>query len=73
MVRSANLLKEVDPDKPTGLKALVASLHFSKHAQEMIQQAGLSWTASRLLSAMGLMTIPGAGHRPDGRGTCFSG
>ena len=27
----------------------------------MIQQAGLNWTASRLLSAMGLMTIPGAG------------
>jgi tight adherence protein B len=61
VVTVANLLKEIEPDKPTGMKALVASLQFSKHAQEMIQQAGLSWTVSRLLSAMGLMTIPGAG------------
>jgi tight adherence protein B len=61
VVTVANLLKEIEPDKATGLKALVASLHFSRHAQEMIQQAGLNWTASRLLSAMGLMTIPGAG------------
>jgi tight adherence protein B len=61
VVTVANLLKEIEPDKPTGLKAVVASLHFSRHAQEMIQQAGLSWTVTRLLSAMGLMTIPGAG------------
>jgi tight adherence protein B len=61
VVTVANLLKEIEPDKATGLKALITSLHFSKHAQEMIQQAGLNWTASRLVSAMGLMTIPGAG------------
>ena len=61
VVTVANLLKEIEPDKATGMKALVASLHFSRHAQEMIQQAGLSWTVTRLLSAMGLMTIPGAG------------
>lgn len=61
VVTVANLLKEIDPDKPTGLKAIFAQLHFSHHAQEMIQQAGLNWTASRLMSAMGLMTIPGAG------------
>jgi tight adherence protein B len=61
VVSVANLLKEIEPDKPTGLKAIVGQLHFSKHAQEMIQQAGLNWTASRLISAMGLMTIPGAG------------
>lgn len=61
VVTVANLLKEIDPDKPTGLKAIVGQLHFSRHAQEMIQQAGLTWTASRLISAMGLMTIPGAG------------
>jgi len=61
VVTVANLLKEIEPDKQVGLKALVRSLQFSKHAQEMIQQAGLNWTATRLLSAMGLMTIPGAG------------
>jgi tight adherence protein B len=61
VVTVANLLKELEPDKATGLKALIGSLHFSKHAQEMIQQAGLNWTATRLISAMGLMTIPGAG------------
>jgi tight adherence protein B len=61
VVTVANLLKEIEPDKPTGLKALITSLHFSRHAQEMIQQAGLNWTATRLISAMGLMTIPGAG------------
>ena len=60
VVTVANLLKELEPDKPTGFKAIVGSLHFSRHAQEMIQQAGLTWTATRLISAMGLMTIPGA-------------
>jgi len=61
VVTVANLLKEIEPDKAQGIKAIVSSLHFSKHAQEMIQQAGLTWTATRLISAMGLMTIPGAG------------
>ena len=27
----------------------------------MIQQAGLNWSSSRLLTAMGLMMIPGVG------------
>src|SRR5580692_9258281 len=57
----ANLLKDIDPDAPTGLKALIAKLHFSRHAQEQIQQAGLNWSASRLLIAMGLAMIPGLG------------
>jgi tight adherence protein B len=67
-----HLLKEVDSAKQTGFKALVRSLHFSRHAQEMIQQAGLQWTAARLLSAMGLMTIPGAaiGYMVGGPGIC---
>jgi tight adherence protein B len=60
VVTVANLLKEIEPDKPTGLKAVVQSLQFSKHAQEMIQQAGLNWTPTRLISAMALMTVPGA-------------
>lgn len=61
VVSMTNLLKEIEPDKQTGLKALVTSLQFSRHAEEMIQQAGLNWTATRLISAMGLLTIPGAG------------
>src|SRR5436853_7756392 len=52
VVAVANLLKEIEPDKATGIKAIVRSLHFSKHAAEMMQQAGLNWTVSRLLSAM---------------------
>src|ERR1035441_9846481 len=55
----SNLLKEIDSDKPTGLKRLLVSLQFSKHAEEQIQQAGLNWTASRLMTAMALMIIPG--------------
>jgi tight adherence protein B len=60
VVAMANLLKEIEPDRRTGFKALLKSLHFSRHAQEMLQQAGLQWTATRLIAAMGLMTIPGA-------------
>jgi tight adherence protein B len=58
-VSVSNLLKEIDSDKPTGLKRLMVSLQFSKHAEEQIQQAGLTWTASSLMTAMALMTIPG--------------
>jgi tight adherence protein B len=58
-VSVSNLLKEIDSDKPTGLKRLAASLQFSKHAEEQIQQAGLTWTANRLMTAMALMVIPG--------------
>src|SRR5215471_735493 len=57
VVTMTSLLKEIEPDKPTGLKAVLASLHFTKHAQEQIQQAGLNWTASKLVTAMGLMVI----------------
>jgi tight adherence protein B len=61
VVSVGNLLKEIDSDKPTGLKRLFASMHFSKHAEEMIQQAGLNWSSSRLLTAMVLLMIPGVG------------
>src|SRR4051812_1290504 len=75
VIAIANLLKEIEPDKRTGVKALVQSLHFSRHAQEMIQQAGLQWTATRLISAMGLMTIPGAaiGLMAGGPAGCVGG
>jgi tight adherence protein B len=57
----ANLLKDIDPDQPTGFKALLSKLQFSRHAQEQIQQAGLNWSPTRLLMAMGLAMIPGLG------------
>jgi tight adherence protein B len=61
VVTITSLLKEIEPDKPTGFKAVVRSLQFSRHVQEQIQQAGLNWTSNRLLSSMGLMAIPGMG------------
>jgi tight adherence protein B len=60
-VTISNLLKELEPDKPTGLKGLLKSIRFSKHAQEQLQQAGLGWSSSRLVAAMGLAAIPGLG------------
>jgi tight adherence protein B len=59
VVTITSLLKEIDPDKPTGFKAILKSMQFSRHAQEQLQQAGLSWTSTQLISAMGLMAIPG--------------
>jgi len=61
VVQVTNLLKDIDPDKPTGFKALLQSVQFSRHAQEQIQQAGLNWSPTRLLTAMGLAMIPGLG------------
>jgi tight adherence protein B len=60
-VTVTNLLKELEPDRPTGFKRLLSSLQFSQHAAEQIQQAGLDWSPSRLIAAMGLMMIPGLG------------
>src|SRR5207237_5115521 len=54
-----SLLKELEPAKPTGLKRLVSTMQFSEHAAELISQAGLDWSATRLLSAMGLLVVPG--------------
>jgi len=60
-VTVTSLLKELDQDKPTGLKRLLSSLQFSRHATEQMQQAGLNWSSSRLIAAMGLAMIPGFG------------
>ena len=57
----STLLKEIETDKPTGWKAILKSLQFSRHAQKQIQQAGLSWSSTRLMAAMGLAMIPGLG------------
>ena len=61
VVSVGNLLKEIESDTPSGMKRLFASMHFSKHAEEMIQQAGLNWSSTRLLTSMVLMMIPGVG------------
>ncbi|HJT89631.1 MAG TPA: type II secretion system F family protein [Bryobacteraceae bacterium] len=60
-VSVATLLKELDPERPTGVKALLSSFQFSRHAQVQLQQAGLNWSSTRLLAAMGLAAIPGLG------------
>jgi tight adherence protein B len=60
-VNVSNLLKEIESEKPTGLKRLFGGMQFIKHAEEQIQQAGLNWSATRLLSSMALMMIPGFG------------
>jgi len=57
----STLLKEIESEKPTGFRAILRSLQFSRHAQQQIQQAGLSWSSTRLMTAMGLATIPGLG------------
>src|SRR2546422_719669 len=54
-----SLLKEITPDKPTGIKALLSAMQFTSHAEELLQQAGLNWTAQRLLSTMAIMAVPG--------------
>jgi len=55
VVTLTNLLKEIEPDKPTGFNQVLASLQFSKHAQEQIAQAGLTWSSNRLLVMMACM------------------
>ena len=56
-----NLLKDIDLDRPTGIKRVLASFQFSRHAQQQIQQAGMNWSSTRLIAAMGLAMIPGLG------------
>jgi tight adherence protein B len=53
------LLKELEAEHPTGFKGLVKSLQFSRHAEEQLMQAGLSWTASKLLTIMIVMAVVG--------------
>jgi len=59
VVTISSLLKEIDSEQPTRLNALVASLQFSKHMGELLQQAGMTWPATRLLGLMAGLTIPG--------------
>jgi tight adherence protein B len=61
VVNVTNLLKEIETDRPSGLKARLKEFRFSRHAQQQIQQAGLNWSATRLLAVMGFLFIPGLG------------
>jgi tight adherence protein B len=61
VVEISNLLRELDMDKPDGLMARIKAFRLARHAQRQIQQAGLSWSATHLLLAMGLLCIPGLG------------
>ena len=59
-----NLLRELEPDKPTGIKRLLEALAVHPACRRAdLQQAGLDWTPSRLLAAHGLAAIPGVGGR----------
>lgn len=61
VVEISNLLREVEVDKPDSLMARIKAFRFARHAQRQIQQAGLSWSATHMLLAMGLLCIPGLG------------
>ena len=61
VITITNLLREVEADRGPGLRRLFSTFQFSKHAQTQIQQAGMTWSPTRMISAMGLATIPGLG------------
>lgn len=55
VIAITNLLKDIEPENTGGIKQLIASLHFARHAQVQMMQAGLNWTATRLISMMGVL------------------
>jgi tight adherence protein B len=59
VVTVTNLLKA--PVGDSGFRGALGRFRFTKHAQEQIQQAGMNWSPTRMLSAMGLAAIPGLG------------
>jgi len=59
VITITNLLREVEAERGPGLRRLFSTSQFTKHAQTQIQQAGMSWSPTRLISAMSLATIPG--------------
>jgi tight adherence protein B len=61
VVTVTNLLKELAPERSSGLRGMLERFKFTKHAQEQIKQAGLNWSPNRLPSAMGLAAILGLG------------
>jgi tight adherence protein B len=55
----SKLLKDAEPEKPSGVRAVFASFRFSQKAQVRLSEAGMTWTASRLMTAMAVMALPG--------------
>src|ERR1044071_4320539 len=55
VTRLTNLLREMESEKKTGLNAFASTLHLKEHATFLLQQAGLNWTPSRLLTVMAAM------------------
>src|ERR1700693_712616 len=54
VITITNLLREVEGDRGPGLRRMFSASVFTKHAQTQIQQAGMSWSPTRMISAMGL-------------------
>src|SRR5581483_5691857 len=61
VVTVTNLLKELEPERSPGLRGVLQKIQFTQHAQTQIQQAGMNWSPMRMISAMGLASIPGLG------------
>src|SRR5579859_963502 len=59
VVTITSLLKEIEPENPGGFRQVVSSLQFAKHAEMQIQQAGLTWTASKLITIMCILAVAG--------------
>src|SRR5437867_10770355 len=58
-VSVGNLLRELEPDRASGIKRMLNAMQFSRHAAEQIQQAGLNWSPQRLLASMAFAMLPG--------------
>jgi tight adherence protein B len=60
VVVTTNLLKDQrNPGDSSSFERLFKSLDVVRRADEMIQQAALSWTTTRLFRTMAIMAIPG--------------
>jgi tight adherence protein B len=59
-VVTTKLLKDhLNPGDSTHLEQLFRSLNFVRKAEDMIQQAGVPWTTTRLFRTMAVMGLPG--------------
>jgi tight adherence protein B len=61
VITITNLLREAEADKGTGLRRVFSKFQFTQHAQTQIQQAGMAWSPTRLIGAMGMCAVPGLG------------
>src|SRR5579863_9097432 len=59
-VVTTSLLKDYqNPGDSSSLERLFKSLNVVHRADDMIQQAALSWSTTRLFRTMGVMAVPG--------------